>query len=127
VSEAERADKVVERLAIAGLFGKGTDFDKFDWRYFRDGIEMARLYGAADAGPSAALLRYAPGAKVPVHVHHDIEHILVLAGAQSDEDGTYEAGTLLIHGPGTTHSVASAHGCVALAIWLAPVEILESP
>jgi anti-sigma factor ChrR (cupin superfamily) len=125
VSETIRADKL-ERLAIAGLFGKGTDYDKFDWRFFREGIDMARLYGAADQGPSAALLRYAPGAKVPVHIHHDIEHILVLSGAQSDEDGSYEPGTLLIHGPGTRHSVVSDQGCIALAIWLSPVEILEA-
>jgi anti-sigma factor ChrR (cupin superfamily) len=125
VSEAIRADKL-ERLAIAGLFGEGTDYDKFDWRFFREGIDMARLYGVADQGPSAALLRYAPGAKVPVHIHHDIEHILVLSGAQSDEDGSYEAGTLLIHGSGTRHSVVSAQGCIALAIWLSPVEILEA-
>jgi anti-sigma factor ChrR (cupin superfamily) len=125
VSETIHADKL-DRLAIAGLFGKGTDYDKFDWRFFREGIDMARLYGEADRGPSAALLRYAPGARVPVHVHHDIEHILVLSGAQSDEDGLYEAGTLLIHGPGTRHSVASEQGCIALAVWLAPVEILDA-
>ena len=116
----------LERLAIAGLFGEARSFDAFDWGYFREGIEIARLYGAADHGPSAALLRYAPKACVPVHLHRDIEHILVLAGSQSDEDGTYCAGTLLVHGEGTQHSVASEEGCVVLAIWLAPVEIQSS-
>lgn len=125
MSEAPSVEQL-GRLAISGLFGNGTDYDKFEWRFFREGVDMARLYGSAQAGPSAALLRYAPGASVPVHLHRGIEHILVLSGAQRDEDGVYEAGSLLIHGPDTMHSVASEHGCIALAIWLEPVEILET-
>lgn len=114
---------VIERLVVSGLFGAATDFDRFDWQFFREGVEMARLYGAADGGPSAALLRYAPGAKVPVHLHRGNEHILVLRGSQRDERGEYQPGTLLMHGEGTQHSVASDQGCIVLAIWFAPVEI----
>jgi len=125
VNEAAGVEQL-GRLLIGGLFGTGTDYDKFAWSFFRPGIEMARLYGSAEGGPSAALLRYAPGAKVPVHLHRGIEHILVLSGGQRDDHGSYEAGSLLIHGPGTTHSVASEQGCVALAIWLEPVQILGS-
>jgi anti-sigma factor ChrR (cupin superfamily) len=115
----------LERLVVSGLFGPATDFDRFEWGPFREGIEMARLYGSGDEGCSAALLRYAPGAKVPVHLHHGNEHIIVLRGSQRDEDGVYEAGTMLVHGQGTHHSVASDQGCIALAIWFAPVEIKE--
>jgi anti-sigma factor ChrR (cupin superfamily) len=114
-----------ERQLFSGLFGESTDFDRFAWGPFREGVEIARLYGDGESGPSAALLRYAPGARVPVHVHHGMEHILVLAGAQSDGHGTYEVGSLLIHGPGSSHSVSSEAGCVVLAIWEQPVEILE--
>ena len=113
----------LERLVVSGLFGPGTDFDRFPWRPFRDGVEIARLYGGGDTGPTAALLRYAPGACVPAHLHRGNEHILVLRGSQRDERGTYEAGTLLAHGVGTGHSVISDGGCIALAIWFAPVEI----
>lgn len=117
-----------DRLLVSKLFGKGTDFDRFAWAPFREGIEIARLYGDGTSGPSAALLRYAAAAKVPVHVHQGMEHIIVLAGAQSDADGTYEVGSLLIHGPGTSHSVTSEAGCIVLAIWEQPVEILgEGP
>lgn len=123
MSEAPKVEQL-QRLAIVGLLGTGSDYDKFAWGPFREGVDMVLLYGSADGGPSAALLRYAPGAKVPVHLHRGIEHILVLSGSQRDEDGVYEVGSLLIHGPQTTHSVASDHGCIVLAIWLAPVEIL---
>jgi len=71
-----------------------------------------------------ALLRYAPGASVPSHVHHGIEHIIVLEGSQRDEGGEHRAGSILVHGPTTRHSVSSETGCVVLAIWERPVEIL---
>ncbi|WP_437738847.1 cupin domain-containing protein [Sorangium sp. So ce1335] len=91
------------------------------WRRFREGVEIHRLYGSGDAGASAALLRYAPGASVPQHVHRGREHILVLAGSQSDERGHHRAGTLVVNSPGTRHSVSSAEGCIVLAIWEQPV------
>ena len=111
------------RLYVANLFGAATDHDRFAWAPFREGVEIARLYGDGARGPSAALLRYAPGARVPAHVHHGMEHIIVLAGAQVDADGTYGPGGMLVHGPGTSHAVVSEQGCVALAIWERPVEI----
>ncbi len=112
------------RLSLTNLWGQGTDWTRFAWEPFREGIEIARLYGEAAAGASMALLRYAPGANVPKHVHHGLEHILVLEGSQRDEGGVHSAGSLLVHGPGTTHSVVSDTGCVVLAIWERPVELL---
>lgn len=120
---AAGAGPELSRLVVSGLFGAATDFDRFEWQFFREGVEIARLYGGGDEGCSAALLRYAPGAKVPVHLHRGNEHIIVLRGSQRDEDGVYEAGSMLIHGAGTQHSVASDQGCIVLAIWFAPVEI----
>jgi anti-sigma factor ChrR (cupin superfamily) len=123
VSVAPRAAHM-DRLLVADLFGSATDFDRFAWQPFREGVEIARLHGDGGPGPSTALLRYAPGAQVPVHIHHGVEHIIVLAGAQADADGSYGVGSVLIHGPGTSHSVTSEQGCIVLAIWEKPVEIL---
>jgi len=39
--------------------------------------------------------------EVPMHEHTGYEHILILAGSQRDENGTFEAGTLVINPPGT--------------------------
>ena len=88
---------------------------------FRDGVEICRLVSGE---PELALLRYAPGASVPRHVHHGLETVLVLDGAQSDERGTYETGTLAVNPVGSVHSVASDRGCVVLIQWTKPVEIL---
>jgi anti-sigma factor ChrR (cupin superfamily) len=115
---------IPDRLAIAGLFGAQTDWTRFPWQPFREGVELARLYGDADAGPSMALLRYQPGARVPKHVHQGLEHIIVLAGSQEDDDGVYEVGSVLMHGAKTSHVVRSTTGCVVLAIWAQPVKLL---
>lgn len=92
-----------------------------EWRPFRPGVQTVPLYDVGGGGPSAALLRYAPGASVPRHLHVGHEHLIILAGAQEDERGRYAAGTAIINLPGSSHSVRSPEGCVALLIWEKPV------
>ena len=99
--------------------------DELAWQPFRPGVEMYRLYGSGDSGPSAALLRYQPGAQVPHHSHTGYEHIVVLAGGQRDRHGSYPAGTVVINAPGSGHAVASEEGCIVLIIWEKPVVIDE--
>lgn len=108
-------------ILLTGLFGPDQDFSAYAWEPFRPGVEIARIYGDGRSGPAAALLRYAPGARVPSHDHADYEHIVVLHGSQSDERGTYGPGSCLIHAPGSSHTIVSESGCVVLAIWNAPV------
>ncbi|MBO0906166.1 cupin domain-containing protein [Jiella sonneratiae] len=91
---------------------------------FRAGVEIARLSGDGEKGETA-LLRYAPGACVPLHEHTGLETILVLSGAQSDDAGTYRAGDLVLNEPGSRHRVWSDEGCLVLISWAAPVRILE--
>ena len=109
-----------EATAIKGLLNGGWQDQRF--QPFRDGIEIAWI---VTGEPSAALLKYAPGASVPLHNHAGLETILVLDGSQSDERGTYTAGDLVINPEGTQHSVWSTAGCVVLAQWQRPVEFLE--
>lgn len=108
-------------FSIANVAAMAAHPETVPWRRFREGVDIHRLYGTGDAGASAALLRYAPGASVPQHVHRGHEHILVLTGSQSDERGHHRAGTLVVNAPGTRHSVSSAEGCIVLAIWEQPV------
>lgn len=88
---------------------------------FRDGVEICLL---RDGAPGVALLRYAPGAGVPRHLHTGLETILVLEGVQSDEHGDYPAGTLILNPEGSAHSVWSGPGCTVLIQWNQPVEFL---
>jgi anti-sigma factor ChrR (cupin superfamily) len=65
-----------------------------------------------------------PGASVPRHRHAGLETIVVLDGSQSDENGDYPVGTLVLNPAGTEHSVWSSGGCVVLIQWNLPVIFL---
>jgi anti-sigma factor ChrR (cupin superfamily) len=91
----------------------------------RDGVEILRLAGDGQTGASAALLRYGPGARVPAHRHAGFEVIYVVSGAQSDERGTYPAGSLVVNRPGDEHSVWSDAGCVVLILWERPIHFKD--
>lgn len=110
-----------------GHVGQVTPLLNGGWKHlpfapFRAGIEIAWLRHGA---PGIAVLRYAPGATVPLHTHPDVEMILVLEGAQSDEAGTYGPGDLVINPPDSRHSVISHEGCVVLLMWTKPVVFVE--
>ncbi len=92
------------------------------WVALRAGVEICELYVADRL--RVALLRYAPGARVPRHRHGGDEHIFVLEGAQSDERGIYPPGSYVCNRAGTIHDVFSEHGCLVLIHWLGPVEFL---
>ncbi len=70
---------------------------------YREGDEIAR---------ATSIVRYAPGSAFPAHGHTGGEEILVLQGAFQDEHGDYPQGSYFRNPPGTSHSPASAQGCV---------------
>jgi hypothetical protein len=112
----------VVRMIFSDLLAAATD-GALRWETLRPGVEIARLC-TTEGGPSSALLRYAPGAKLARHEHVGFEHIFVLSGSQTDDSGEHHAGALLIHGPGTCHAIASKRGCIVLAVWERPVKFL---
>lgn len=95
-----------------------------DWQDFRPGVSLYPLHGEPPGPQSSALLRYQPGARVPAHTHLGVEHILVIQGSQEDEFGHYPTGTLLVSPKGSSHAVASAEGCVVLAVWGEGIEVI---
>jgi len=107
-----------------GLFDFAARPETISWRFFQPGVEIHRLFGPGQSGASAALLRFQPGGRVPLHHHSGHEYILVLAGSQTDENGDASAGTLIVNPPGTQHSIVSHTGCVVLAIYEKPVAFL---
>jgi anti-sigma factor ChrR (cupin superfamily) len=98
--------------------------DDYEWEYFRENVDIHRLYGDGITGPTAALLRYRETSPIPPHFHEGYEHILVLCGAQEDSDGMIGAGTLRVHPPGTVHRGVGFAGCIVLAIYEKPVRFL---
>ena len=118
-------DEAARVLALKDLFQIADWQHTLPWAPFKDGIDIYRLYGDGVSGPTAALLRFHAGAKVPLHEHTGYEHILVLAGSQVDENTKAEAGTLIVNPPKTRHSVLSETGCIVLAIYEKPVAFID--
>ena len=114
---APRLPRLVARALELGARRRG-------FKKLRDGVEILHVAGVAESGPSVAMLRYAPGARVPAHRHSGFEVIYVLDGAQSDERGTYAAGALVVNRDGDRHSVWSDDGCLVLIVWERPIEFL---
>ena len=109
-------------LSFAGLLSGGWRDLAFE--RFRDGIGVHWLLRGGPDEPSAAVLKYDAGAGVPRHRHAGLETIVVLEGSQSDENGNYAAGTVVLNPAGTEHSVWTDGGCVVLIQWNLPVIIL---
>jgi anti-sigma factor ChrR (cupin superfamily) len=100
--------------------------DEIAWEPFGDGVEIHRLYGDGVTGATAALIRFRQAGTVRLHEHAGYEHILVLAGSQSDQNGTSPVGSLVINPPGSRHSIISESGCIVLAIYEKPVVFLPA-
>lgn len=106
-----------EPLQLAGLLN--GNWDQLAFEPFAKGVE---IYSILKGEPALALLKYEPGAAVPEHLHMGLETICVLSGSQSDERGTYQAGTVIANPAGTSHSVWSEEGCIVLIQWNKPVK-----
>ena len=113
------------RVELPDLLSIAKHPERIPWKPFKDGVDIHRLYGDGVTGPTAALIRFQPGGKVPLHEHTGYEHIFILSGSQRDNVGSAEAGTLIITPPGTRHSVVSEDGCIVLAIYEKPVKFLQ--
>ncbi len=114
-------------LKLNDLFQISGWQQKIHWQVFQPGVDIYRLYGDGQTGPTAALLRFRPGGRVPLHEHTGYEHIFVLAGSQVDENSKAETGSLIINPPGTSHSILRSEGCIVLAIYEKPVKFLVPP
>ena len=113
-------------LKLHDLFQVSGWQHKLAWRPFKEGVDIYRLYGDGETGPTAALLRFRAGGRVPLHEHTGYEHIFVLSGSQVDENSRAETGMLIINPPGTSHSILSEAGCIVLAIYEKPVRFLAA-
>ena len=114
-------------LKLHDLFQISGWQHKLPRKPFQPGVDIYRLYGDGISGPTAALLRFRAGGRVPLHEHTGFEHIFVLSGSQVDENSRAETGMLIINPPGTSHSILSEAGCIVLAIYEKPVKFLAHP
>lgn len=110
---------MLEPHIMKGLVDGG--WRDLEFEAFKPGITVSWVLKGE---PSIALLKYVPGAKAPLHLHVDVETILVLDGSQSDQHGVYTKGDFVVNPKGSQHAVTSEDGCVVLLQWAKPVEFI---
>lgn len=65
-----------------------------------------------DGTRATSLVRFAPGARFPEHIHHGGEEFLVLEGSFCDETGCFPVGSYVRNPPGSRHAPSAPDGCV---------------
>ena len=84
------------------------------------GISIKVLYEDKAKGEMTCLLKWEPGATLPMHKHPEIEQSLVLEGSFYDHDGICRAGEFVWRHKGSFHETHSDEGAVILAIYRKP-------
>ncbi len=67
----------------------------------------------------------APGSRVPLHMHPDVEQTYMLKGSLIDEQGACSAGNFVWRPAGNTHEAHSPDGTVFISIFLKPNKFLD--
>ncbi len=89
-----------------------------EWTEARPGVRHKKIWEDPQAQRRVLLVRFEPGAKLPLHRHVGDELIFVLEGANSDEAGEVATGNASYRPNGCVHTVTSKNGATALAfIW----------
>lgn len=83
-------------------------------------VYVKALYQDKEKGELTCLVKLEPGAKLPMHVHPELEQAYVLEGSMSDHDGVCRAGEYVWRRGGSYHENESAEGAIVLAIYRKP-------
>ncbi len=95
--------------------------DAMEWKPTQfAGISIKVLYEDKERGEMTCLLRWEPGARLPMHKHPEIEQTWVLSGSFSDHEGIARAGEFVWRRPGSVHETRSEEGAVILAVYRKP-------
>lgn len=83
-----------------------------EWRPTdHDGVDRC-LFRNNDAGGRSSVVRLQEGSRVPCHVHHGTEEVLVLSGQVCIGGVTLEEGDYLFTTPGEEHDVEAVSDAV---------------
>ena len=111
---------------LAPLASRYVDVESLPWTPTEtEGIDMKVLMKDDANGRWTALIRWQPGASLPLHEHTDIEQSYILEGSLSDDEGEATAGQFVWRPAGSRHRAHAPNGAVLLAVFLAPNKFLE--
>jgi anti-sigma factor ChrR (cupin superfamily) len=85
-----------------------------------EGISIKVLYEDKPKGEMTCLLKWEPGATLPMHKHPEIEQTFVIEGSFYDHDGICRAGEFVWRRVGSFHETHSDEGAVILAVYRKP-------
>ena len=91
------------------------------------GIEQKTLLVDRQTGLITALMRMAPGARLPDHEHVKIEQTYVLEGSLVCPEGECHAGQYVWRPAGSRHDAHAPNGCLALSFFLKPNKFFDTP
>ena len=100
--------------------------DELPWEPTRfPGIQTKTLFLDKASGSVTALIRMAPGARLPDHEHPLSEQSFVLQGVLEDDDGNCAAGDFVWRPAGSRHEAWSPGGCLVLGNFQVPNRFFE--
>ena len=98
-----------------------VDPSAMEWRPSQfKGIQIKVLFEDQSKGEMTCLLKWEPGATLPMHKHPEIEQSFVLEGSFYDHDGICKAGEYVWRTPGSFHETHSDEGAILLAVYRKP-------
>jgi len=113
----------------AGLAEKASRFvNVFDlpWEKTKfPGVEAKTLLLDKETGLLTALIRMAPGARLPDHEHVLIEQTFMIEGTLVDEEGACTAGNFVWRPAGSRHEARTPNGGLMLAMFLVPNKFFD--
>ena len=90
------------------------------------GIDQKILLRDEARGLVTALVRMAPGSRLPLHEHADVEQTYMLEGSLADDEGNdITAGNFIWRPAGHRHVAWSPKGALLIGIFLKPNVFLE--
>jgi anti-sigma factor ChrR (cupin superfamily) len=110
------------------LASRFVEVAKLPWEKTRfAGVEGKTLVVDKETGVVTALMRFAPGARLPDHEHMRIEQTYVLEGSLMCGEGECKAGEFVWRPPGSRHEAwGGPQGGLMLAIFQIPNKFYET-
>ena len=120
--------KAVDHAGLPPLASRFVDVAGLPWESTRfAGVQQKILVVDRDSGVVTALMKFAPGAKLPDHEHVLIEQTYVLEGSLVCGEGECKAGEFVWRPAGSRHEAwAGPKGGLMLAIFQIPNRFHEA-
>ena len=113
--------KADNHQSLNPLNSRFVDIDELPWEPTEfPGVEAKTLLVDHTTGLLTALMRMAPGARLPDHEHVRIEQTYVLEGHLVDAEGEVSAGNFVWRPAGSRHEAWSPQGGLMLAVFVKP-------